>query len=85
MVVVNLHEAKTHLSRLVDRALSGEEIIIARSGKPLVRLVATEPPARRPPPGLFKDDVWLADDWDAPLPDEVVDPFYGVDDDRKPR
>jgi prevent-host-death family protein len=72
---VNLYEAKTHLSRLVDDALAGEEIVIARSGKPLVRLTpwrAEETPRR---PGGAK--VRLAPDFDAPLDGELGAAFRG--------
>lgn len=66
---VNMHEAKTHLSRLVERAAAGEEIVIARAGKPVAKLVAVnggKPGPRRL--GAWKGKLWLADDWDS---DEV--------------
>jgi prevent-host-death family protein len=71
MVEVNVHEAKTHLSRLLLRVAGGEEIVIARAGKPIARLVPIEPRTRRrigQDDGLFK----IPDDFDAPLPDEVL-------------
>ncbi|MBA2443482.1 MAG: type II toxin-antitoxin system Phd/YefM family antitoxin [Rubrobacter sp.] len=72
---VNIHEAKTHLSRLLDRASQGEEIIIARAGKPVARLVAVrESPGRRRP-GSAKGQVEIADDFDSPLPGEVLEAF----------
>ena len=63
---VNVHAAKTHLSRLIERVEQGEEIVIARAGRPVARLVPYR--ARREPrsPGLWKGQVWLAADWDAP-------------------
>ena len=64
--VVNIHEAKTHLSRLVERAESGEEVVIARAGRPVARLV---PIARRTTPrrlGILAGRIWLAPDWDSP-------------------
>ena len=63
---VNIHDAKTHLSRLVERVEGGEEVIIARAGRPVARLVPYR--ARREPrtPGLLKGKIWLADDWDSP-------------------
>lgn len=61
---VNIHEAKTHLSRLVDRAAAGEEIVIARAGKPLARLVAYAPPARARELGAWRGQVWIAPDFD---------------------
>ncbi len=61
---VNIHEAKTHLSRLVDRAAAGEEITIARAGKPIAKLVAyTERPRRRRL-GQCKGLIWMAPDFD---------------------
>ncbi|MGH2390803.1 MAG: type II toxin-antitoxin system Phd/YefM family antitoxin [Chloroflexota bacterium] len=74
---INIHEAKTHLSRLVDEAADGEEIVIAKAGKPGARLVALES-ARQPRRlGLLKDKIWIADDFDAPLPEEVLELFEG--------
>lgn len=69
MKTVNIHEAKTHLSRLVDEAVSGEEVVIARANRPLVRLVpvATARPERRL--GTAAGRVRIADDFDAPLDD----------------
>lgn len=57
MTKVNMHEAKTNFSKLVERALQGEEIVIARSGKPLVKLVALEGPAALRPVGLHRQEV----------------------------
>ena len=73
---VNVHEAKTHLSKLLARVSLGEEIIIAKAGKPVARLsqIATKP-ARRVP-GSAKGQIWMAPDFDAPLPDEILDEFY---------
>jgi prevent-host-death family protein len=61
---VNIHEAKTHLSRLVDRAAAGEEIIIARAGKPLARLVAYEPLVRDRELGAWRGKVTIGPDFD---------------------
>ncbi len=66
--VVNLYEAKTTLSRLVERAAAGEEIIIAKAGKPMAKLVAAGRPARRRKPGGWKGRVVIRKDFDAPLP-----------------
>lgn len=73
---VNVHEAKTHLSKLLAEVGRGEEIVIARAGKPVARLVPLE--SRRAPrqPGSAKGQIWIADDFDAPLPDEILDAFY---------
>lgn len=61
---VNIHEAKTHLSRLVDRAAGGEEITIARAGKPVAKLVAYGPPGEARTPGAWRGQVWMAPDFD---------------------
>lgn len=75
MKSINIHAAKTHLSSLVEEAAAGEEIIIAKAGKPLARLVAFAPrPVRRKPGGL-KGQIRIADDFDAPLPPEVARAF----------
>ncbi len=77
MAHVNIHEAKTQLSRLVERVERGEEIVIARGGKPVARLV---PLARDLPPresGLLRGHIWVADDFDAPLPPDVLATFLG--------
>ena len=73
-VVSNLYEAKTNLSKLVDRAAAGEEIIIAKNGVPLARLVPLEQPSPRQPGG-WEGRVTIADDFDAPLPDEILAGF----------
>jgi prevent-host-death family protein len=74
VVPVNIHEAKTHLSRLVDRAAAGEEIVIARAGKPLARLVAYEPPASERQLGAWRGKVWMAPDFDE-VDDEIARTF----------
>jgi prevent-host-death family protein len=75
---VNIHEAKTHLSRLLQRVAAGEEVTIARSGVPVARLVAVEPKKEKVRPlGMDRGKVWIADDFDAPLPDELLKEFYG--------
>jgi len=61
---VNIHEAKTHLSRLVDRAAAGEEIVIARAGKPVARLVAYQPPVTARELGTARGQIWIAPDFD---------------------
>jgi prevent-host-death family protein len=66
----NVHRAKTHLSTLIDRALRGEEIVISRANRPVARLVALAPAARRRTPGLHASTgYWMAADFDAPLPE----------------
>lgn len=76
MATVNVYEAKTHLSRLLRRVRSGEEIVIADAGKPVARLV---PLAAAEDRVLGGDEgaVWIADDFDAPLPQEILDGFWG--------
>lgn len=61
---VNIHEAKTHLSRLVDRAAAGEEIVIGRAGKPVARLVAYRPTVGRREPGLWRGRVTIRPGFD---------------------
>jgi prevent-host-death family protein len=71
---VNIHEAKTQLSRLLQKVAEGEEVTIARAGKPVARLVAVPPQGKRPL-GLDRGKIWIADDFDAPDP-EFEDLFY---------
>lgn len=73
---VNIHEAKTHLSRLLARVSLGEEITIAKAGKPVARLVPVEEKPKQRVPGTAKGKIWIAPDFDAPLPDEILDEFY---------
>ncbi len=79
MQTVNMHAAKTHLSRLVDEAAAGEEIVIARAGKPIARLVALvqAPAPRKRVLGRMAGGLSVPDDFDAPLPDDVLDAFEG--------
>jgi len=74
---VNMHEAKTHLSRLVERVEAGEEIVISRAGKPVARIVAVRPPAGSRTPGRLRGRVRVSEDFDAPLPDDVAAAFAG--------
>jgi len=74
---VNLYEAKTHLSDLVERAARGEEIIIAKAGKPRARLVPLPVTGARRKPGGWKGKIWVAPDFDAPLPPEILAGFTG--------
>lgn len=75
MRIVNTHEAKTHLSKLLERVARGEEIIIAKAGKPIARLVGYESPKHTRRGGQWKGLVRMSDDFDAPLPDEIGDAF----------
>lgn len=75
---VNIHEAKTHLSRLVERAANGEEVIIAKAGKPMVKLVPVgevSRPKRRI--GFMKGQIKVPDDFDRMFEDEIAEMFYG--------
>ena len=74
---VNLYDAKTNLSELVDRAAAGEEVIIAKAGKPVARLGPLKP--RERVPGRGKGLVRIVGDFDAPLPEEVVRGFESGD------
>jgi prevent-host-death family protein len=76
-VSVNVYEAKTHLSRLLDRAAAGEEIVIARAGRPIARLVAlSDASSRRRVPGGWRGRVSIADDFDE-LPADMAAAFRG--------
>ena len=75
MKTVNIHEAKTHLSRLLERVAAGEEVIIAKAGKPIARLVPATNRDTRRVLGSDKGDVWIAEDFNAPLPDEILAAF----------
>jgi len=77
MRTVNIHEAKTHLSRLVDEVSSGEEIIIAKAGKPLAKLVALTATAKKRKLGILKGKLTAPEDFDATLPEEVLASFEG--------
>lgn len=74
---VNLYEAKTHLSELVERAARGEEVVIAKAGQPRARLVPIARPQRARKPGAWKGRVVIAPDFDAPLPADVLAAFEG--------
>ena len=74
---VNIHQAKTHLSRLLQRVANGEEIIIARAGEPIARLVRIQPERKIRPLGMDRGSVEVAEDFDAPLPAELMAQFLG--------
>jgi prevent-host-death family protein len=75
MKTVNLHTAKTHLSRLVDEAAAGQDVVIAKSGKPMVRLVPVTASARRTGFGSLRGKIRIRKDFDAPLPDDLLRAF----------
>jgi prevent-host-death family protein len=75
MQTVNIHEAKTHLSRLLNRISAGEEIIISKAGKPVARLIPWREPCEKRQPGRDRGKFLVPDDFDAPLPDDFLDDF----------
>lgn len=72
---VNIHEAKTHFSRLLGRVERGEEIVIARAGRPVARLLPIGLPKEERMLGLDRDTMVIAPDFDAPLPDDLLAEF----------
>jgi len=79
MKQVNLYEAKTQLSRLVEAVAAGEEVIIARAGKPVARLSGLDKPIEKRQLGLLDGQLTIPEDFNAPLPDEVIETFYPLD------
>lgn len=82
MAVVTIHAAKTHLSRLIERAQAGEEIIIARGAEPVVRLVPVTPERIERRPGALKGQFVVPDDFDDPLPEDELRLWEGGDEDE---
>ncbi|MFZ1642901.1 MAG: type II toxin-antitoxin system prevent-host-death family antitoxin [Candidatus Contendobacter sp.] len=77
MQTINIHAAKTHLSRLVEQAAAGEEIIIAKAGKPIARLMPLAVPKKEPRKlGILEGKLKVPDNFDDPLPDDILDLFY---------
>ena len=74
---INVYAAKTHLSRLIDRAISGEDVVITRHGRPVVRLVSAEGKHAPRTLGLLKGRIEVSEDFDAPLPAGSQDEFEG--------
>ena len=73
MQTVNIHEAKTQLSRLLEQVQAGEDVVIAKAGSPIVRLIPYAPPKRKiSPPGAMEGEGWISDDFDEPI-DELFD------------
>jgi prevent-host-death family protein len=81
MKQVNIHEAKTQFSRLLRRVAAGEEITIANRGVPVARLVPVPPKKAQRVLGIYRGQFSVPDDFDAPLPDDLLDLFEG----RKPK
>ena len=79
MVIVNMHEAKTNLSKLVKRVCEGEDIVLARAGEPLVRFMKIDlEKKKKRQPGGWKGKVWMSPDFDETTP-EILEMFYGPD------
>jgi len=79
MKAVNVHEAKTHLSRLLSRVAGGEEIVISKAGKPVAKLVPLSDSRREQSMGMDRGRAWISEDFDAPLPDDLLAAFEGAD------
>lgn len=77
MAMFNIHQAKTHFSKLVDAAMQGEEIIIAKAGKPAAKLVPIFSSKPKRVPGALKGKIRISQDFDAPLPNDILDQFEG--------
>jgi prevent-host-death family protein len=77
MTAINIYAAKTQLSKLVERAAAGKDVIIARGGKPIARLTRLDSPARTIRFGLLKGKIKVSKDFDAPLPEDVLAQFEG--------
>ncbi|MBI2373936.1 MAG: type II toxin-antitoxin system Phd/YefM family antitoxin [Deltaproteobacteria bacterium] len=73
----SVHEAKTQLSRLIEQALAGDEVIITRGSKPVVRLVALQPPATERKPGRFTGKFVVGDEFFEPLPEDELAAWEG--------
>lgn len=82
---VNTHEAKTQLSRLLKRVTAGEEIVIATRGIPVARLVPIVSGKTKRRLGAYGDSIQISDDFDAPLPDDILDDFEGIARPKKKR
>lgn len=74
---VNIHEAKTHLSQLIERVEAGEEVVIARAGSPVARLIAVDTRPPRRVLGALAGRVGIPEDFNAPLPEDLIDAFEG--------
>ena len=77
MDCINIYEAKTRLSQLVDQAAAGTDVVVGRNGKPLVRITKLEMPARKVSFGVLAGKLSVPDDFDAPLPAKVLAAFAG--------
>ncbi len=80
---VNVHEAKTNFSKLLQRVILGDEIIIAKAGVPVAKLVRYTANQSKRPLGFLKGEIWMADDFDAPLPPDILAGFLGEEEPEK--
>ena len=72
-----MHEAKTNLSRIAEEVAAGEEIIVAKAGKPKMKLVPIDSGKKKIKLGMLKGKINISEDFDAPLPQKIIDDFYG--------
>ena len=77
-MIVTLEDAKSDLSSLIDRAAEGEEVLIQTADRPMVRLVPIDDPGKKcRVPGRMKGQIWMSDDFNDPLPPDILKAFYG--------
>jgi prevent-host-death family protein len=74
-VTVEIHEAKTQFSKLIERVRLGEEVIVAKAGEPIARLVPIEAPPKQRQPGSARGKIRIGDDFDDPLPPDIAEAF----------
>jgi prevent-host-death family protein len=77
MKIINIHQAKTNLSKLIEAVITGEEVVIAKAGKPLVKLVPYVEERKSRTPGGWEGRVIIAEDFDDELPQEILAGFMG--------
>ena len=75
MFISNIHKAKTQLSKLIAHVMEGNEVIIGKAGKPVVKLVAYKKPKKKRKPGALKGKIKISKDFDT-LPQEILDSFH---------
>ena len=77
MITANIHEAKTHFSKLIESVIQGEEVIIAKAGKPAAKIIPFTASKKKIHFGALEGKIRIAADFDAPLPQEIIDSFEG--------
>jgi prevent-host-death family protein len=77
MTIVNIYNAKTQLSKLIEEAAAGNDVVIARGGKPVARLTRLDAPKRKLRLGILKGKIKVSRDFDAPLPSDILTQFEG--------